>query len=332
MKSLVLSMLAIASISVLSSCSSESDVIDEVIGGNQDKVEIKLNAGIGEITTKAPIEPNFTSDLTVYFFKPADAADAASADWTNGTVLSATLTSSDNKISFGDKPQYYNTNGNLSFLAGCYIDNAKTTTSAIATDLATGTLQLEIDGTQDIMATDGQNGSKVSSFSSFTFNHQLAQLEFVVAPKVEADAETIKELFGKVTKIELKNQVKALELKLQNSTPSLDKQADAAEDVTFTVSPTEGIDIANNAVFGQALIYPETTLGQTSKLINLTVYTQKGPEKGYSVTAKIGEGNVALTKSNKYTITINFSKSEISAEGSVGAWNNGGSGSAEDIK
>ena len=42
MKNLVVSMLAIASISVLSSCSNESDVIDEVTGGNQDKVEIKL--------------------------------------------------------------------------------------------------------------------------------------------------------------------------------------------------------------------------------------------------------------------------------------------------
>ena len=46
MKNLVVSMLAIASISVLSSCSNESDVIDEVTGGNQDKVEIKVAAGV----------------------------------------------------------------------------------------------------------------------------------------------------------------------------------------------------------------------------------------------------------------------------------------------
>lgn len=56
MKNLVLSMLAIASISVLSSCSNESDVIDEVTGGNQDKVEIKVAAGVLKAETKAPVD------------------------------------------------------------------------------------------------------------------------------------------------------------------------------------------------------------------------------------------------------------------------------------
>lgn len=330
MKNLLLGMLAMAA---MVSCSSENDPIDDVTGGKQDKVEIKLNAGVGTITTKAPIVPGFTNDLTVYFFKPEDAADAQSADWATGSVLTATLAHSDKKISFGKNPQYYNTNGNLSFLAGCYIDDATTETSTIATDLSTGTLKLNIDGTQDIMATDGQSGSKVAAFGSFTFNHQLAQLEFVVAPKNVADVEIIKTLFGKVTKIEVKNQVKALELKLQSGNPTLGKQTGAKEDEVFTVTAADGgIDIGENAMLGQALIYPEATLGQTANLINLVVYTANGPAAGYAVTAQIGDGNQTLTKSTKYTITLNFSKSEVSAEGSVGTWGTGSAGSADEIK
>ena len=55
MKSLALSMLAIASIAAMSSCSSENDPVDEVIAGNQEKVEIKLSAGTIGVETKAPI-------------------------------------------------------------------------------------------------------------------------------------------------------------------------------------------------------------------------------------------------------------------------------------
>lgn len=103
MKNLVVSMLAIASISVLSSCSNESDVIDEVTGGNQDKVEIKLSAGV--ILTKTPIENgtdgNANYPTTTVPLQIVAAPDAPLAVWTDvATVASTPQLSTDGKIDF----------------------------------------------------------------------------------------------------------------------------------------------------------------------------------------------------------------------------------------
>ena len=114
MKNLVVSMLAIASISVLSSCSNESDVIDEVTGGNQDKVEIKLSAGV--ILTKTPIENgtdgNANYPTTTVPLQIVAAPDAPLAVWTDvATVASTPQLSTDGKIDFTNATKlYYNAN------------------------------------------------------------------------------------------------------------------------------------------------------------------------------------------------------------------------------
>lgn len=66
MKSLVLSMLAIASMAAMSSCSSENDPVDEVINaGNQEKVEIKIAAGVLKAETKAPVDDSTPTTVSI---------------------------------------------------------------------------------------------------------------------------------------------------------------------------------------------------------------------------------------------------------------------------
>lgn len=322
MKTLVLSMISIAAIlATMTACTSESDPVDEV----KNNTEIKTTAGIGIVTTKAPINQSFSSDLDVLFFKPID---AATTDWADGEqVYARVAAASGHAITFHEtkggteKKLYYNADvTKLSHLAGCYIDNATTTD-----DLTDGTITFSITGSQDIMATSGQSGSSASAFSAFTFNHLLAQLEFVIQPKEGADATAIQTIFGKVTKIELLEQDSNFDLTL-GAIPSLVAN-EAPANKSFELIDTKAI--ATGTSFGQLMIYPTTTLGQTSTPIKLKVYTEKGVTAGYPVQATIGDGTIVMDKSKKYTITINFTTKDINASGAVGEWTSGGNGSTE---
>lgn len=324
MKALVFNMLTIAAtFAAMTACTSESDPVDEV--EKDAKVEIKATAGIGIVTTKAPVNTDFKTDLNVLFFKPAD---AASATWTSGTQEYATVAgAAGHAIQFkessggANKTLYYNADaGNLSYLAGCYLDNATTTG-----DLADGNITFKITGQQDIMATDGLSGSRVSAFGTFTFNHLLAQLDFIIQPKNSADQTAIQTTFGEVTKIELLGQNTQFDLTLAAKPSLTTNTTPEKKDLALTGNTA----IATNTSFGQLMIYPTSTLGQTGTPIQLKVYTAKGPAAGYPVNATIGDGTVTMDKSKKYTITINFSTSNIVAEGAVGEWTDGGNGSAD---
>ena len=322
MKTLVLSMISIAAtLAAMTACTSENDPVDEV----KNNIEIKTTAGIGVVTTKAPVDQNFTSDLNVLFLKPADAATAI---WTSGEQVYATIASATgHAISFKEsswgagKKLYYNADGTkLSYLAGCYIDNATT-----SDDLTDGRITFSITGSQDIMATEGQSGSSANAFSAFTFNHLLAQLEFIIQPKAEADQDAIRTIFGNVTKIELLEQDSKFDLTL-GTTPNLTPNS-TPENKTFEL--TGSTAISTGASFGQLMIYPTSTLGQTGTPIKLKVYTANGINTGYPVQATIGNGTTGMDKSKKYTITINFTTKDINASGAVGEWTQGGDGSTE---
>ena len=325
MKTLVFNMLTIAAtFAAMTACTSESDPVGEV-NPKDAKVEIKATAGIGIVTTKAPVNNDFSKDLKVLFFKPDD---AASASWTSGTQEYATVAGADSHaIKFkessegADKTLYYNADADkLSHLAGCYLDDATTTD-----DLTDGKITFKITGQQDIMATDGSSGSRVSAFGTFTFNHLLAQLDFIIQPKEPTDQSAIQTTFGNVTKIELLGQDTQFDLTLA-ATPSLVANT-TPENTKLELTGTGTIQ--TGASFGKLMIYPTATLGQTGTPIKLKVYTVNGPTAGYTVDAKIGDGTVTMEKSKKYTITINFSTGNIDATGAVGEWKDGGSGSTE---
>lgn len=325
MKTLVLSMISIAAtIAAMTACTSESDPINDITNPKDAKVEIKLNAGVGTITTKAPIDKTFSSDIKVLFLQPED---ATTPTWTSGTQICATIAgAAGHAIQFQEeswgasKTLYYNADGNKkSYLAGCYLDDANTTD-----DLTDGKITFSITGSQDIMATDGKEGSRASAFEEFTFNHLLAQLEFIIQPKNEADKAAVQSIFGNVTKIELLGQDTKFDLTL-GATPTLIANT-SPDNNALELTGSKAIDTGTS--FGQLMIYPTATFGQTATPIKLKVYTANGGS-GYEVNATIGDGTVTMAKSKKYTITINFTTKDIDATGAVGEWSDGGNGSTE---
>lgn len=225
MKKLMSSMLVMAAMTSMISCSTE-DVLDN--GGQVDNgpVEIKLNAGVSA-TTKAAISNDFNKDFDVFFFRPAD---AATADWSTGTKIKATVSGqAGHAITFkneaGDEiKQYYNEDAaKETHLVACHIDN-----STIETDnLASGNISFTITGEQDIMATDGQNGSKTTQFTPFQFNHLLTQIDIVL--KGDAAAQTA---FGKIKSVKIKSVPTQLKLTL-SSTAKIEAANADKNDITI---------------------------------------------------------------------------------------------------
>lgn len=333
MKNLVLSMLAIASISVLSSCSSENDVIDNEVD-NILKEEVKLSAGVGTITTKAVME-NISTSMNVYFFCPKE---GSTADWTTGTEYFGVISEeANNPITLYKEKEhtntatlYYNADATkLTHLAGCYTGDA-TVTDNLSTDAS---LSFDIDGTNDIMATNKLSKSKNDKFGTITFEHLLAQLYFVVEPADGIDADVVQNAFGKVKKIEVLSQPKSMKLSFKETTLLTTTETTTPYSNTFTIENTTGVDIKSDAAFGSAMILPQTDLGKVGTPINLKVYTENNTT-GYTLTATINDGNVEMKASKKYTITLKFSPNTITVQGALGTWdgtgNDGGSGNIED--
>lgn len=308
MKRLVFSMLAMVA---MVSCTSESDPIDnETPQGNQ-QVEIKPSAGV--VASKAAVLPEFTEDLKVQFFRPAD---AEAANWEEGTSLFATISGSNgHTITFNEnasnnteKKQFYNADAsNKSWLAGCYLGDAVET-------LTSGKVTFAIDGSQDIMATNGQSGTKTTVFNGFEFNHMLSQIEVIL--KGDAAAQTH---FGNVTKVELTKLATSLDLTLAEE-PTINKSSSALEDKTITLYTNEtgvGIKAVGAPLDGIPMVF------KTGNTIDLTITTKNAGVS--NVIATITDG---IKPGKKHVITLTF-KEKITATATIADWTLGGAGTGE---
>lgn len=326
MKNLVLSMLAIASITAMNSCSSESDPINEVTGG--DNVEIKINAGI-TATTKAVISETdgvLADDLRVYFFKPED---GATPTWTAGTQLYATLAkASGHAITFTNdnyttevKQYYSNISGENSYLAGCYLGDAKIDSGD---DLTNGNISFTINGTQDIMATTGASGNKTTPFTPFSFTHLLSQINVSLNGSVSTSA-----TYGKITKIEITNVPTHLKLTLSGDKPDLSASS-SADGTIIIYNDNAGLSVnAADVKAGDAVMILTSdgtnTLGTAAFPLKLKLTNSESKEFNVDV---IVEGG--LQASTNHAISLTFSE-KISAEATIGTWATGKTGSG-DIK
>ena len=315
MKKLMISMLAMAA---MVSCTNEIEGPDQPKVNENEPVEIKLNAGVGTITTKAPVN-DLTTPLNILFWRPADATEAT---WTTGSSLFAKTTATSGVITFytdanrtTEAKQYYNADATKkSWLAGCYLGTATDPT------MQNGAVEFTIDGQNDVMATDGASGAKTdgNGFSDFTFNHQLSKLKFTAAIKEGDNADKIKDVFGKVTEVTISEQNTDLKLTLA-ATPSVGL-ATTPKTGTFTIAPN--MDITSNAELGNVLLYPNAELGKTGKPIKLVVKTQNNTT-GIHVDVIIGDGSTGLAKNTLYNVTLTFSSSTISATAVLGTWSEG---------
>lgn len=303
MKSLVLSMLAIASISVLSSCSSESDVIDEVIGGNQDKVEIKLNAGVLAVETKSPIDA-WSGEEVSFAYKEGDKAYTESTSPWFATIATG------GKVSFVNasgtpESHYYNADGSTVSLIGYYPRGT----------YSNGEVTFALTGEEDIMVSDELSGTKNTPIDNnntqFQFSHKLSQLKLILKAGENFESGV------SVTKITLKGTKKSAKLSLIS--PSKLTFDGTAEDMeVFTGNET----ISNSTT-------PIKTIMVEPEVKDMKLDIVAGGTTYENIPIKITDAADNATAVNTaYDITLTFTKKEIAATASISAWQPG-SGSAD---
>lgn len=296
MKNLTISMLAIASI--FCSCSKESDLIDGANpNGNNEKVEIKLNAGVVGVTTKTALESWEQDGTKVQFAYGTDGTNFSEA-W------NAIMTRGSNAVAFkadnftDDASHYYDTEEtNKTYLIGYYpkLVSGQTITS--------NQIPFAITGKEDIMASEMKYGNRTTPIDgSFTFNHLLAQLKFKLAKGTS---------FGEgvtVTKIMVNGTKNSAVLQLSNPT-KLDFTAGTSTPLeAYTGSTT--IPTADETTIGEIMIEPDVP-------VTLDIETSAGKYTGIAVNIADGGNPV---QSNAYTITLTFSKKTVQTEAAIGTW------------
>jgi len=296
MKSLALSMLAIASMAAMSSCSSENDPVDEVIAGNQEKVEIKLSAGVVKAETKAAVDT--WSDTEVAFANKVGDGAYTTTPW-NATIAT------DGSVNFVET-HYYEADGKTTYLIGYYPRGTQ----------SNGTVTYTLTGEDDIMVSQELSGTKSSTINKddakFQFGHLLSQLKLIVKAGENFDTGV------KVTKITLKGTKKNATLTL-GTTSSLKFEGDAADmdvytgnaDIASSTEPIKTIMVEPGVADMRLDI--TTDAGTTYSDIPITI-------------ADASDNKTAVNTA--YDITLTFNKKAIEATASITAWKTG-TGSAD---
>lgn len=306
MKSLVLSMLAIASMAAMSSCSSESDPVDEVINaGNQEKVEIKIAAGVLKAETKAPVDDSAPTTVSI-LRKDGNGA------WDAVNPISVAISGTTDNIFSGD-PQYYNTDGttNTSFI-GFYPGTISGSTVTFA----------NTDGKQDVLLSnelDAGNRTTPATNPTLTFKHKLALIKFTF---IKGDSYPTDD---QVTAVTLKGADVPASMDINTGNFTMANKATtgilAFENKTYTIT-------ANNT----ATIESEDALMvEHGKDIQLEITTKNNGI--FTVeNVKIGTTDGQKTEAGKqYNIKLTFNKKSVSATASIESWGEAieGSGTVE---
>ena len=303
MKNLAVSMLAMASIAAMVSCSSNNDPVDEV--GNGEKVEIKLSAGL--ISTKAPIE-NGIGDNANYpsanvLLDLIAAPDAATAVWTAiNTVASKPNLTTNGIVDFSSTTKlYYNANETLKSHILAYSPSGDNTTA--------GSVTWTIDGSNDIIVAQAVSGSKSSVVGALTFEHLLTQLQV----EVQGDAAAIS-TFGNITSIQVKDAL---------TKPKMTFTDDKVTTLDWTNSDKATLKVftpgTNNAISSASITNTFTSVGyimlQPAASYTLLITTEKMASKEVTVTM---ENTAAAGSAHKIQLT--FSATSIEPTATLTGW------------
>lgn len=301
MKNLVLSMLAMASISVLSSCSSENDVIDEVTGGDQ--VEIKLNAGTIDVETKAPI-----TSLNDLVSKKIGIYAIDGAIWTTTPRINnqSSETANDGTITFdGSKKYYYPSTGDVNFYA-YYPYNASVTGP---TEGDAPSVEFTITGQEDYMYATSVSGNKdAAPTTALTFNHVLTQIQFKVKAGTIPNDVTL-------TSIKVTGANDKCSMNIANGTLGTWSSSGAAIDASVTGTPTIGEE---TNVGSPIMLQPEQTE------FTIEVVTSMGTYSGIKISPTGDDSKFVAGKA--YNVLLTFNATEIAVKTDVTAWTLNGSG------
>lgn len=309
MKKLMSSMLVMAAMTSMISCSTE-DVLDN--GGQVDNgkpVEIRLNAGVNEITTKAAIKPldAFSAQIIARKTTDADYSTPLWGKYENGNI-SVAATSGEVKF---DTKQYYPADGSSITMRGF---------APQTTNITNNIVSYTIDGTMDIMVTEEVEAAKPTTGSTNTpkplaFNHRLTQLQI----KVRAQDKAAIDAWGKITNITI-NAVTTLELNLGTGELKAKATSPTSDDLRLEDFPTEGkeltvVDEASAVLAGSVMVLPS----KTAYKLKITTEKNSTPKEIEITPAETAE-------SHTHAVTLTFKGTEILATATAGPWTAGTAG------
>lgn len=271
----------------ITSCTEDRDLDNK---GN-DPVEIKLNAGVSGMTTKAPVNTN--DPITAGFAATLTDGNYTTNAWNTTASFTASTTAS-TAFSFTTK-QYYPVTGIPIYIKGFYPAGSVSGNTVTFTGTA---------GTNDVMITSQASGTKLTASPlAFTFKHLLSQLQFnfVAGTGYDATGKT-------VTSVVIKSQKTPLTLNLNDSTMTYNTG-------NVTISGNYGISGGGTL----ATDYPMVKSGEATVLSVTTSDGTTYPDATVSLTTLTGSAHL---------ITLTFTPKEITATAIVTAWATGGTGSS----
>lgn len=327
MKTLVLSMISIAAtIAAMTACTSESDPINEITNPKDAKVEIKLNAGVVEVTTKAgPVSDTkateFAAETPIQLIRWDYTETLDNLDWTANAYKTVNATASGAAITFST-PQYYDENGKSTSFIGFYpaLKEGSITLSDNGTVQFTG-----LDGQTDILSAELVNvGSQAKvteeSKRNIQFKHMLSQLKFKLSGTEDAN-----ETFGKIKKISLLNIATDLNMTLGKTAEEITIviPKDASQGNLTVLNMQEGEEASINSLLDKEyIIMIPPRLGSSENKIEIqietTTHDSTNPIK-VNINDFEGDGTGSGT-ANEITLTF---KDKITVTTAITGWDKG---------
>lgn len=288
MKKLMFTAIVLAT--VLWGCSSEDDnCIDPQ--PSADNVEIKLNANVPGVVTRAPVNTN--DNITATFVASVTTGDYTTNAWSSTATFVASPTGT-SALSFSPA-RYYPVDNSSIFIKGYYPAGSLSGKTVTYTGA---------DGTKDVMITGQATGTKATASPlSFTFNHLLTQLQFKFVSGSGYPASG-----NNVSSIVVKSQKTPATLSLNDGSLTY-----TTGDVTLT---------GTYAITSAGSVAADCPMVKSGESVVLSITTSDGvtyPDATISLTTETGKAHL---------ITLTFTPKEITATVSVTAWVTGGTGSS----
>ncbi len=352
MKAIIIYSLALAA---LASCAKSEEVTTPDNPTPLQPKEIHISAAIEasaqtkavtrEVTTlEGPIDG--TADITnIQFLRKDDTAGKNSLSFDGITAITGTRTKNDNDnttttdgdITFGTKQEYDLANNKHAYFVAYY--PAGTVNNNVAT--------FTIDGKTDILYAplfDAGCYTGITSSPTMTFSHALAQLEVVCKAEAGVSIDVIKEVWGKIKKIEIATKEKAsYAYSDQKFTFSTDESGGTKKLPLLgydykTAFDANGIEIpaSTNTTVNAAGMFAPAAASSTEAL-TLTITTQIGSQSevttDVSVQLKDGSSsNKGFERGLKHTATLTFKSTtkEIKVTGTtITPWGTGYKGESD---
>ena len=317
MKTLVLSMISIAAtVAAMTACTSESDPIDEV-NPKDGKIEIKLNAGVGDISTKSSIESNAsgitTTDVNNVFLYKQETTLATNPDWstfdlTSATAINVSIAANTGVINFGENIQYYPIdNKNVHFI-GLYTGNTEAPTIQSGAQAS-----ITITGSEDILYAKSFNaGTRETQINNtkMEFTHKLTQIRFTL--KKESGNENITITGMKIIKTGGTDIHNTSTISLNDG--KWGSWSGKINEISISSYPTEALSTTPSEKTEGIMLEPEINS------ITVEVNSSSFPDQKLTTTIDgISTGNV-FSEGKAYTIALTIKDKVVSGEASIKAW------------